>query len=152
MHFFFQPHSILRYFEILDFFDFFICGFTKNRPRRNFYGPRNFEIILKIAETHHNLFRIKKAENNSAQISAKPEKCLERRFYQKWPHLVKYRFTPLNTPKSKKFLHFRKVHARSYKKHIYRFFISPIVQKIFAKKEKLKGWDSPLSGVYMYAS
>ena len=64
--------------------------------------------------------------------------------------MVKYRFTPLNTPKSKKFLHFRKVHARSYKKHIYRFFISPIVQKIFAKKEKLKGCYSPLSGIFIY--
>ena len=40
---------ILRYFEILDFLEFFICGFTKNRTRRNFYGLRNFEIILEIA-------------------------------------------------------------------------------------------------------
>ena len=40
---------ILRHFEILDFFELFICGFTKNETRRNFYGSRNFEIILKIA-------------------------------------------------------------------------------------------------------
>ena len=40
---------ILRHFEILDFLDFFICGLTKNRTRRNFYGLRNFEIILEIA-------------------------------------------------------------------------------------------------------
>ena len=80
-------------------------------------------------------------------MSAKPEKCLEGTFYQKWPHLVRYRFTPLKTPKSKKNLHFRKVHARSYKKHIYRFSISPILQKIFAKEEKLRGWYSPLSGI-----
>ena len=58
-------------------------------------------------------------------------------------------FYTLKHPKIQKILHFRKVHARSYKKHIYRFFISPIVQKIFAKKEKLKGWDSPLSGIFI---
>ena len=40
---------ILRHFEILDFFEFFICGFTKNRPRKNFYGARNFDRMLGIA-------------------------------------------------------------------------------------------------------
>ena len=38
-----------------------------------------------------------------------------------------------------KFLHFRKVHARTYKKHIYNFFISPIDQKLFAIEEKIVG-------------
>ena len=33
---------ILRHFEILDFFDIFICGFTKIRPRRNFLWGSKF--------------------------------------------------------------------------------------------------------------
>ena len=60
-------------------------------------------------------------------------------------------FYTLKHPKIQKDLHFRKVHARSYKKHIYRFFISPIVQKIFAKQEKLRGCQvhSPLFSIFI---
>ena len=72
-------------------------------------------------------------------------------FYQKWAHLFKYRFTPLNTPKSKNKFYFRKVHVLSYKKPIHHFFISPIVQEIFAKEENLKGRYSPLSGDFIFA-
>ena len=49
-----------------------------------------------------------------------------------------------------KFLHFRKVHARTYKKHIYNFFISPIDQKLFAIEEKNCGCYSPLSSIFKY--
>ena len=67
----------------------------------------------------------------------------------KMPTFSQIPFYTLKHPKIQKNLHFRKVHARSYKKHIYRFFISPIVQKIFAKEEKLKGWYSPLSSDFI---
>ena len=37
---------ILNNFEKIDFLKIFICGFGQNRPRRNFYGCRNFKIML----------------------------------------------------------------------------------------------------------
>ena len=42
--------------------------------------------------------------------------------------------------KMQKFLHFRKVHARTYKKHIYHFFISPILPEISPIEGKSLGW------------
>ena len=71
-------------------------------------------------------------------------------FYQKWPCSVKYGKCSKDARKMQKFLHFRKVHARTYKKRIYDFFISPIVQKIFAIEEKNRGWYSPLSGNFIF--
>ena len=45
-------NSFRSYFKVFwnfgFFFEFFICGSTQNRTRRNFYGSVNFEIILKI--------------------------------------------------------------------------------------------------------
>ena len=37
---------ILNNFEKIHFLKIFICGFGQNRRRRNFYGCRNFEIML----------------------------------------------------------------------------------------------------------
>ena len=59
-------------------------------------------------------------------------------------------FYTLKDLKMQKCLHFRKVHARSYKKLIYGFPISPIVQKIFAIKAKNIDCQSPLSGLFMF--
>ena len=49
---------ILSNFEKIDFLKFFICGFAQNRPRRNFYGCRNFEIMLETCSGHVRLLRI----------------------------------------------------------------------------------------------
>ena len=73
-------------------------------------------------------------------MCAKPQKCPEMRFYQKWAHSVKCMKCSQDARKMQKFLHFRKVHVRSYKKHIYIFFISPIVPEISAIEGKNRRW------------
>ena len=71
------------------------------------------------------------------------------RFCPKCPWSVKYKKCSQDARKMQKFLHFRKVHARTYKKHIYHFFISPIVAEISPIEGKSLVCYSPLSGIFI---
>ena len=140
---------ILTHFENLHFFGIFYLWVRPKSDPQKFLRASKFRNNIGIRLSMLKSFLEKKAADNSTQICAKPYKCPEMRFYQKWLQSVKCKKCSQDARKMQKFLHFRKVHARTYKKHIYDFFISLIVQKIFAIEEKNRGWYSPLSGIYM---
>ena len=52
--------QILGHFQKINFFVIFICGTSQCRPRRIFYGYRNFHITLEIGLVISKVFPIQK--------------------------------------------------------------------------------------------
>ena len=52
--------SILSHFEKIEFFVIFICGTSQYRPRRIFFGYRNFYMTLEIGLVNSKVFPIQK--------------------------------------------------------------------------------------------
>ena len=122
---------ILSEFEKIDFFEFFICGFTNKWTRRIFYGSRNFEISLKMGQHTSYLSHIQNVADNSSSFPLKPYFCGFWPKPQKGNITYKCCFCCFCCFSGYHDVVFQKLHQFPYNLPIHDFFIRGLEKKLF---------------------